>query len=87
MEQPEPPISVVRQKVLTAFQAMGAGDGGCTETVLIKDGLFAGRRFRQGGFEAVWVAGEPHINVVNEAGELIGSESLEEADVTLKKAA
>jgi hypothetical protein len=87
MEHPEPPISVVRQKVLAAFRAMGAADGGCSETILIKDRHVVGRRFRQGGFEAVWVAGEHSISIFNKAGDLIEMQSLDDAVVQLKKAA
>jgi hypothetical protein len=87
MGQPDPPLSAVRQKVLEAFQAMGAGDGECAETILIKDRLFVGRRFCLGGFEAVWLAGEGHISIFNEAGVLIDTQPLTEADLPLKKAA
>lgn len=85
MDHQEPPISVVRQKVLAAFQAMGAGDGGCAETILIKDGHFVGRRFCLGGLRAVWMAGENHISIFNEAGEQIETRPLEEE--RLRKAA
>lgn len=79
--------SVVRQKVLAAFQGLGAGDGECSEVVLIKDRHFVGRRFCLGGFEGVWLAGDGHISIFNEAGELIDTQPLEEAVVPLKKAA
>jgi hypothetical protein len=85
IEHQEPPISVVRQKVLAVFREMGVGDGGCTEAVLIKDGLFTGRRFRLGGFVAMWLVGECHISVFNEEGDMIASQPLDDAE--LKKAA
>ena len=87
MEHTSPPISVVRQKALTTFQELGAGDGECSEVVLIKDRHFVGRRFCLGGFEAIWMAGESDISIFNEAGELIDKQPLEEAVVPLKKAA
>ena len=87
MEHPEPPISVVRQKVLAAFRAMGAADGGCSETILIKDRHFVGQRFRQCGFVALWMAGERFISLFDEAGKLIEMQSLGDAVVQLKKAA
>ena len=79
METPSPPVSAVRQKVLAAFQQLNAGGGECSEVVLIKDRHFVGRRFRQGGFEAIWMADEGHISIFNEAGELIDTQPLEEA--------
>jgi hypothetical protein len=87
MENATPPISVVRQKVLAAFREVGAGDGDCSESILLKGRHFIGRRFCLGGFEAVWMAGEGHISIFDEAGELIDTRPLEEADVPLKKAA
>ena len=87
MEPTTPPISVVRQKVLAAFQELGAGDGNCSEIVLIKDGHFVGRRFRLGGFQGVWMAGERHFNIFDKAGDLIDTQVLEEAVVPMKKAA
>ena len=87
MEHITPPVSVVRQKVLAAFQELCAGEGNCCESVLIKDRHFVGHRFCLGGFMAVWMAGERHFSIFNEAGDLIESQSLEEADVPLKKAA
>lgn len=87
MDHTTPPLSLIRQKVLTAFQELGAGDGDCCEIVLIKDGHFVGRRFRLGGFEAIWLADESHVSIFDEAGELIDTQALEEAVMPLKKAA
>jgi hypothetical protein len=87
MEQREPLISVVRQRVLAAFQAMGAGEGCCSESILVKDGLVVGRRFRLGGLNAVWLAEERHISIFNEAGVLIETLPLDNVDVALKTAA
>ena len=87
MEQPGLPISVVRQKVLAAFREHGAGDGECSESILISAGHFVGRRFCLGGFEAIWLAAESHISIFNDAGELIDTQPVEEAVVPMKKAA
>jgi len=87
MECTTPPISVVRNKVLAVFQELGAGDGDCCESILITDRHFVGRRFCLGGFEAVWMVDEGHINVFNEAGKLIDTQPLEEIVMPLKKAA
>jgi hypothetical protein len=87
MDQPDPPLSVVRQKVLEAFEAIGAGDGTCFERTLLDDGYVVGRRFCRGTFQAVWLAGEQRIRIFNEVGELVETKALDEADVPLKKAA
>jgi hypothetical protein len=87
MQQPDPPLSVVRQKVVEAFESMGVGDGHCSEKTLLHDGYFVGRRFSQGGLQAVWLAGERHFSIFDEVGELIETTALDEADVPLKKAA
>ncbi|HVX15914.1 MAG TPA: hypothetical protein VHC22_32320 [Pirellulales bacterium] len=71
IQQPDPSLSVVRRKVLEAFEAMGLADGHCSEKTLLDDGYVVGRRFCQGGLQAVWLAGEGHIGIFNEAGELI----------------
>ncbi|MGH7135421.1 MAG: hypothetical protein ACREHD_06750 [Pirellulales bacterium] len=85
MEIPE--LSVVRQQVLVAFCELGAGDGNCSEVVLIKDRHVTGRRFCLGGIQAVWLAGDDHLSIFSEAGELIASQRLEVSDVPLRKAA
>ena len=87
MEQPATLISVVRQKVRAALHAMGAGDGECAETILIKDGHFVGRRFCLGGFEAVWIVGENQFSIFGERGEVIVTQSLEGDVEHLRKAA
>ena len=79
--QPDPPLSVVRQKVAEAFEAMGVGDGQCSEKIILDDGYVVGQRFCQGGFQAVWLAGERCIRIFNEAGELIDTQPLAPADV------
>jgi hypothetical protein len=87
MQQPGPPLSVVRQKVIGVFQRIGCGNGECAEKILLDSGYVAGRRFCQGSFQAVWLAGEIHISIFNEVGELIETKPLDEAEIPLKKAA
>lgn len=87
MENSNPPISVVRQKVLAAFRALGAGNGECRETVLVKDRFVVGRRFCRGGFEAVWVVAEREIRILNENGERVELLPLEDSDIVLLKKA
>lgn len=87
MQHIEPPITVVREKALAALRALGAGDGDCMETILIKDRFFVGRRFRLGGFEAVWLAGEREMQIFSDDGQLIDVQPLDDEAAPLKKAA
>jgi hypothetical protein len=87
MQQTDPPLSVVRQKVLGALKAMGASDSTCSEMALLNDGYVAGRRFCSGGLQAVWLAGDGRIRIFDEVGELIDTQSLDEADVPARRAA
>jgi hypothetical protein len=87
MQPPDPPLSVIRQKVLEALQAMGATEGTCSETSLLDNRYVVGRRFCSGGFQAVWLAGEQRIRIFNEAGELIDTPSIDEAAVPARRAA
>jgi hypothetical protein len=87
MQQTDPPLSIVRQKVLDALQAMGASESACSETALLDAGYVVGRRFCQGGFQAVWLTGDAHIQVFNEAGQLIATWLLDVAGQTARIAA
>lgn len=87
MEHVEPSIAVVREKALAALRALGADGLDCMETILIEDRHFVGRRFRLGGFEAVWLAGQRQISIFSDDGELIEVQPLDDAAVPLKKAA
>lgn len=87
MEHVGPPTAVVREKALTALRALGAIDGDCMETILIKDRHFVGRRFRLGSFEAVWLAGQREIKILGGDGQLIEVQRLDDEAASLKKAA
>ena len=87
MQQAEPAIAVVREKALAALRAVGAPGGDCMETILTKDRFFVGRRFRLGGFAAVWLAGEREIKIIGDDGRLIEVQPLDDELVPLKKAA
>ncbi|HEX7377941.1 MAG TPA: hypothetical protein VF278_12550 [Pirellulales bacterium] len=87
MENVAPSTSSIRQVVLAALRALGAGDGDCAEVVLVKDRLFHGRRFCLGGWQAIWIAGEGHFSVFNAAGRLVAKHPLEETTIELRRAA
>jgi len=65
------------------FAELGAS-GPMIRTILLRDRHFAGQRFRCGGFQAVWLAGESEIVFYDEGGTPVKAIRLEESD---KKAA
>lgn len=44
-----------------------------SESILIRDGYYCGRRFKWGAFSAVWFAEEDQIKLFDEDGQLIES--------------
>ncbi|HWB10538.1 MAG TPA: hypothetical protein VG826_15015 [Pirellulales bacterium] len=87
MQLPDLLLSVVREKVLDAFQAMGAGDSTCSEMVMLDDGYVVGRKFCSGRLQAVWLLGETRIRIFNEVGDLLDTQSLDPAEAPVRKAA
>ena len=87
MQPPDPPLSAIRQKVLEALQAMGAGDSTCSETALLDNGYVVGRRFCSGGLQAVWLLGETRIRIFNEVGDLLDTQMLDAAELPVREAA
>jgi hypothetical protein len=49
-----------------------------TESILVRDGYYCGRRFRCGGFSAVWFAEEEELKLYGRGGELLEVRSLED---------
>ena len=67
MNQSRPTVSVIRARVLATFRELGMEDESTThETVLIRDGLYVGRRFHAGSLHAVWMAGEDDFAVLRD---------------------
>lgn len=87
MENVAPSTSSIRQEILAALRALGAGDGDCAEVVLVKDRFVHGRKFCLDGWQAIWIAGEGHFSVFNKAGGLIAKHPLEETTLALRRAA
>lgn len=60
------PPHVVRQLICDRFARFGANaDDEITETILVRDGYYFGRRFQQDGFQAVWFVEEEQIKFYN----------------------
>ncbi|HWB12738.1 MAG TPA: hypothetical protein VG826_26165 [Pirellulales bacterium] len=78
---------MIREKVLEALQAMGAGGSRCSEMALLNDGYIVGRKFCSGGLQAVWLLGETRIRIFNEIGDLLDTQSLDAAEALVRKAA
>ena len=57
---------MIRQAVfqLAALQEFGAGNGDCSESILVKDRICIGRRICLGRFEAIWISAQPAIQCV-----------------------
>ena len=61
------------------FGELGAS-GPMTRTLLLRDRQFAGQKFRCGGVQAVWLAGEDEIAFYDEGGALLKTVRLEETE-------
>ncbi len=64
------PLDQVRNSISQALRDLGAGNGEPTESILIREGLYCGRRFRCDGFEAVWFIEENEVKVYDSSGAL-----------------
>lgn len=49
-----------------------------SESILIRDGYYCGRRFKWGAFSAVWFAEEEQIKLFDDGGQLIESLATDE---------
>lgn len=60
------PPHVVRQLICDRFTRFGAAaDDEVTETILVREGYYFGRRFEQDGFQAVWFVEEEQVKFYN----------------------
>jgi hypothetical protein len=57
-------IEQIRRLVATRFERMGGPpDAGISETLLIRNGFYCGRRFRLSNLEAVWFFEEKQLKI------------------------
>ncbi len=62
-------VETVRRFVIQRFAAYGADcNQGCTETILVRDSHYCGRRFSCSGWRAVWFVEEQVIKFFDTAG-------------------
>jgi len=67
MNQSAPNHTAIRARVRDKFRELGIeNESTIHETVLIRDGLYVGRRFHSGPLQAVWNAGEDDVAVFRE---------------------
>ena len=59
MNESAPTLSAIRARIQATFRELGIEDESTIrEAVLIRDGLYVGRRFRAGPLHAIWMADE-----------------------------
>ncbi len=46
------------------------------ETILIRDGMYAGRKFLWQGYQVIWLTDEPYIRFYGPCGDLLSSDLL-----------
>ena len=61
-------LNSVRDQVQGTLARLGADDTSPHETILIRDGMYCGRRFYIDDFMAVWFIEEGEIKFFDEAG-------------------
>lgn len=65
-------LAKIRNAIATELLALGAGDvSDLRETILIRDGLFCGRKFQSQGFSVVWFMEENEIKFFGPTGQLL----------------
>lgn len=58
-----------------------------SESILIRDGFYCGRRFHVGGFSAIWFAEEDEIKLFDSEGQLIDALTIAEFHATVQRRA
>ena len=60
----------IRGRIQDLLSDIGAAEGALSETVLIRDGYYCGRRFELDGLSAVWFIEENQIKCFSRDGSL-----------------
>lgn len=80
-------VRQVRQQVVTSIEERGLGSAALIgETVLVRGGCYAGRRFVFEELEAVWLVDSDRVSLVANDGELLPPIDLK-ADASQRPAA
>lgn len=69
-------LNSVRDQVQSTLTRLGADDTPPHETILIRDGMYCGRRFYRDEFMAVWFIEEGEIKFFDQAGAVAAVEKL-----------
>lgn len=65
-------LDKIRSAIASELLALGAKDvSDLRETILIRDGLFCGRKFQSHGFSVVWFMEENEIKFFSPTGQLL----------------
>ena len=70
------PVERIRAAIALQLSQLGATDTDSVgESILIRNGLFCGRRFRCSGYQVVWFIEEDEIKFFSPCGDLLKSTS------------
>lgn len=70
------PVERIRAAIAQQLSQMGAtGTNSVGESILIRNGLFCGRRFQCSGYQVVWFIEEDEIKFFSPCGDLLKSTS------------
>jgi hypothetical protein len=70
-------IDQIRQIVTSAFSGLGTAEP-ISETVLLRNRYFVGRKYTSGGFVAVWSADTNRVEVFDQGGQVVQRANVEE---------
>ncbi len=72
-------LAKIRTAIASELLSIGAGDvSDLRETILIRDGLFCGRKFQSQGYTVVWFMEENEIKFFGPTGQLLRATSPEQ---------
>ena len=76
---PTPPVDAIRSRFASYVQQHGqtVDDEHLSETLLIRDGYFCGRKFSMSGYSLIWFLEENQIKIANAEGHVELSCTLE----------
>jgi hypothetical protein len=70
-------IDQIRQIVTSAFSELGTVEP-ISETVLLRNRYFVGRKYTSGGFVAIWSADTNQVEVFGQGGQMVQRATVEE---------
>lgn len=64
-------VNAVRDAVRQAAADLGVATESWTETFLLRDSIYVGRRFRFGGMKAVWFCDQDEVELLDASGAVV----------------